>query len=219
MRQWNPDQPQGAAPGKSTRPMRRVRERSPERGPHDFGRWSGLLAQANIPELVWSATLERVRGDTSWLRGALDKPSEWLGRGCGYYIQGDLNTGKSSAAGLLIMDALMRCESCTWLPVRDVPGVRFCEGDRNTALHERLYTTDLLVLDDIGAESYRLAGAAGAALEAVVRIMYDRNRSVIYTSNLAWQTFAATYPRSLVSVVSRRTWPMTMTVCWPEGPL
>jgi DNA replication protein DnaC len=204
---------------KVQRPARRIRARSPERDPAlDPGRWCKLLTDANVPELVRDATLEMVRGDKAWLQGALTQPEEWLGRGFGYYIQGQLCTGKSSAAGLLIMEAVRRCEVCTWVPVRDVPGVRFMENDRLKALHERLYRSDLLVLDDIGSESYRLAGAGGAALEAVVRIMYDRNRTVVYTSNLAWQTFANTYPASLVSVIRRRSWPVTMTERWPEAP-
>ena len=198
--------------------MRRIRDRSAERGPHDPGRWHRLLDQANVPEMVRTATIEKVKSNPTWLRAAVNHPEEWLAKGFGYYIQGDLNTGKSSAAGLLIMDGVMRCETCTWLPVRDVPGVRFREGERNTALHERLYKTDLLVLDDIGAESYRLQGAGGAALEAVIRILYDRQRSVVYTSNVGWQAFASTYPAGLVSVTRRRTWPVTMTERWPEGP-
>jgi len=199
--------------------MRRIREHSPLRDPGaDPGRWSRLLRDANVPEMVHAAKVDLVKGDVTWLLGALDKPGDWLGRGRGYYIQGDLNTGKSSAAGILIMDAIRRCEVCTWLPVRDVPGVRFREGERNTGLSDRLYRTDLLVLDDIGAESYRMNGAGGAALEAVIRIMYDRNRSVVYTSNVGWQAFATTYPPGLVSVTKRRTWPVTLTDPWPEGP-
>ena len=196
---------------------RRVRDRQrvPEEDP---SRWARLLAGANVPPMVARARLDLVKGDVGWLRGALEKPGAWLAEGLGYYVQGPLNTGKSSVAGLLILDAIARCEVCTWLPVRDVPGVRFREGDRNTALHERLYKTDLLVLDDIGAESYRLDGAGGAALEAVIRILYDRDRSVVYTSNVGWRAFVGTYPSGLVSVVRRRTWPVTLTECWPVEP-
>ena len=218
MRQWDGEADDGDANQGRSRPCRRIRDCSPERGPHYPGRWHRLLDEANVPELVRDAQLDQVRGDTAWLRGALGSPDSWMGFGFGYYVQGALNAGKSSAAGLVIMDVLRRCEVCTWIPVRDVPGVRFREGERNTELHNRLYKTDLLVLDDIGSESYRLEGAGGAALEAVIRIMYDRNRSVVYTSNLSWQTFATTYPGSLVSVVRRRSWPVTMTERWPEAP-
>ena len=196
---------------------RRVRDkqRSPEEDP---ARWARLLAEANVPPMVSRATPDQVKGDAAWLLGALAKPEAWLAEGFGYYIQGQLNAGKSSVAGILIMDAIARCEVCTWLPVRDVPGVRFREGDRNAAIHERLYKTDLLVLDDIGAESYRLDGAGGAALEAVIRILYDRDRSVVYTSNVGWQAFVGTYPAGLVSVVRRRSWPVTLTERWPDAP-
>jgi hypothetical protein len=216
MRQWGEEAEPSKGPAKP-RPTRRIRDRI--RGPQDdLARWYRLLKDANVPELVRDATIDQVRGNTGWLSHALDHPEVWLGRGFGYYIQGQLCTGKSSVAGLLIMDAISRCEVCTWLPVRDVPGVRFMETDRLKALHERLYRSDLLVLDDIGSETFKLSGPAGGALEAVVRIIYDRNRSVVYTSNMLWQAFIQTYPASLVSVVRRRSWLATMTEQWPEAP-
>jgi DNA replication protein DnaC len=199
--------------------MRKIRERQrdPEEDPR---RWNRLLDEANIPSRYRRARLDLVRGEPKWLSGAVEDPNAWLGRGYGYHINGPNNTGKSSAAAILAMDAIKRCERVTWLPVRDVPGVRFREGPRETILHERLYKTDLLVLDDLGSEGYRLSGAGGGALEAVIRILYDRDRSVVYTSNAGWAQFQGAYAGvpSLVSVVMRQTWPVSMTELWPEGP-
>lgn len=200
---------------------RRIRNRSDQRGPDaDPLRWDRLLSEANIPERYRRATIDMVRGEAAWLLGALEDPNGWLGNGYGYYIHGPNNTGKSSAAAILAMDVVRRCECVTWLPVRDVPGVRFREGPREIELHERLYRSDLLVLDDIGAETYRREGAGGGALEAVIRILYDRDRSVLYTSNAGWAQFQGGYAGvpSLVSVVKRQTWPVAMTELWPEGP-
>jgi len=198
---------------------RKIREHA--RDPHDDPRrWDRLLDEANIPSRYRRAQLDLVRGETKWLRGALETPDAWLGRGYGYFIHGPNNTGKSSTAAILAMDAIKRCERVIWLPVRDVPGVRFREGERNVALHERLYQSDLLVLDDIGAETYRREGAGGGALEAVIRILYDRDRSVLYTSNAGWAQFHGAYAGvpSLVSVVARQTWPVAMAEPWPGGP-
>jgi len=196
----------------------RPRERDPEEDPR---RWERLLSDANIPQRYRRAQLDQVRGDSTWWLGAaVEDADAWLGRGYGYFIHGPNNTGKSSAAALLAMDAIKRCERVTWLAVRDVPGVRFREGPRETALHERLYQSDLLVLDDIGSETYRREGAGGGALEAVIRILYDRDRSVVYTSNASWEQFRGAYAGvpSLVSVVTRQVWPVSMTALWPEGP-
>lgn len=198
---------------------RKIRER--QRDPDDDPRrWDRLLDEANIPARYRRANVDAVKGDTRWLLGALEDPDAWLGLGFGYFINGPNNTGKSSCAAVLAMDAVRRCERVTWLPVRDVPGVRFREGPRETVLHERLYETDLLVLDDIGAETYRREGAGGGALEAVIRILYDRDRSVLYTSNAGWAQFQGAYSGvpSLVSVVMRQTWPIPMTELWPESP-
>lgn len=141
----------------------------------------------------------------------IDTMPTWLGEGRGFYFDGPLGTGKSSIAAILGMAAMKRCERVTWLPVRDVPAVRFRENDAMKRVDDRLRTTDLLILDDLGAERFRLSSAAGTALEECIRMIYDRNRSLIVSSNVSWSAFLRDYgaqAEPLMSVVTRIVQPI-----------
>jgi DNA replication protein DnaC len=203
---------------------RRIRDRvlNPD---DDLADWRRSLTDANIPEKYWGSTVEAVREPRVklWLSQAVANSANWLSDGHGFFIHGPLNAGKSSCAAIFAMDALRRCERVLWLPVRDVPLVRFHEGERGKMLDEKLHRADLLVLDDLGSERFKLSSAAGPALEETIRIMYDRNRSIIVTSNMEWGEFSArsdyaVQAKPLVSVLRRRVlgvevrndqWPVT----------
>lgn len=189
----------------------------------DRGEWRDALSAARIPERYWTATPEAIKTPalTVRVRALLKELPVWLSEGRGHYLHGPLGTGKSSIAAILAMDALCRCERVTWLAVRDVPGTRFRETEELRRLDDRLRTTDLLVLDDLGAERFRLASAAGTALEEVVRMIYDRKRSLVISSNVGWQAFLRDYGREaepLMSVVSRIVLPFeVVNDQWGKG--
>jgi DNA replication protein DnaC len=155
----------------------------------------------------------------SWLTKCL-ADALFLANGTGFYIFGQLNAGKSSIGGLFIMEALRRAESALWLPVRDVPGVRFRDTPAHAALSAKLDRADLVVLDDLGAETFRLGGPAGAALESVARIIYDRKRTLIVTTNVPWPQFEATYctVAAFTSVIKRLVSPLEVPGKFPEEP-
>jgi DNA replication protein DnaC len=184
---------------------RRIRDPQPW---DDLPEWRDALRVASIPERYWTATPDAIR-DPKLRDGVCElvrTAPVWLAEARGFYCHGPLGTGKSSIAGILAMEAVRRCERVSWLPVRDVPTVRFRENDEARRRDDRLRTTDLLVLDDLGAERFRLSSAAGTALEEVVRTIYDRKRSIVITSNISWNAFLRDYGREaepLMSVVSR----------------
>jgi DNA replication protein DnaC len=184
--------------------VRRIRPHSLT--PDDDGRdrFEQRLRESNLPERYWSARVETIESPKlrSTVQSLLNTVPSWLGEGRGWYIMGDLNAGKSSIASMLLMDAVRRAERPLWLPVRDVPGVRFREDDRKRALDERLAVCDLLVLDDLGAERFKLSSAGGTALEETVRIVYDRARSLIVTSNLSWRQMEQQYGAEQAPFVS-----------------
>lgn len=184
---------------------------------------AALLDEARIPERYRYATVQAVKNAplSRWLQSKMEFPGEWLGEGFGFYLHGAFNGGKSSAAALLGMDAIMRVEKVLWLPVADVPRVRFREDDEAKKIDLRLRTCDLLILDDLGAERFRLTTAAGTALEETVRAVYDRNRSVVISSNIKWERLSATYGQDLpgfLSVLERIVTPVEVQGDWPKNP-
>ena len=180
--------------------------------------WLAAMRRSRIPQRFWDATAAQVKGDSRWIQQALTQPVAWAGTGAGFFLHGPFNTGKSAAAALLARDFVERCHVVMWLSVRDVPGMRFRETDELKALDDTLRRVDLLVLDDLGAERFRLGSAAGAALEETVRIVYERKRSVVFTSNKAWDQFQATYSVGFVSIVKRMAIPIALLDSWPDSP-
>ena len=197
--------------------LRRVRDRvrDPDEDPT---RWRLVLERANIPSRYWGASVEEIRDPAvvRWITETCDAAKGWLSDGLGWYVHGPLNAGKSCIAALLLMDGLLRCERGLWLAARHIPGIIFRDKSvpRSDELYAALETCDLLVIDDLGAESQRLTGPAGSTYEAAVRSLYDRERSVIVTSNLNWQDLTAQYGavvEPLVSVLGRITTPVQIT--------
>jgi DNA replication protein DnaC len=179
------------------------------------------MRRANIPERFWDATPDQVKGNNKWMRQALGQPDLWAEKGYGFYLHGPFNTGKSAAACILARDFVLRAHKVLFLKVCDVPRTRFHDGAEGVALDTRLRHADLLVLDDLGSERFRLDSAAGAALEEVVRIMYDRSRPIVITSNKAWEgEFPASYGSvpAFVSVVQRICISVALVDPWPDGP-
>jgi DNA replication protein DnaC len=195
---------------------RRLRE--PSRNPDDLPR---LYREAHIPERYWRAAPCNINDQALRTRVERVLPHDWLGSGLGFFIHGPYNSGKSSIAAIFAMDAVQRFERVTWLPVRDVPRTIFRENDFAKAVDDRRRTSDVVVLDDLGSERFRLATAAGSALEEVARTAYDRNRSLIVTSNRSWRQFCEEYGReaeAFVSVVSRIVSPFeVVNKQWPDS--
>jgi len=133
-------------------------------------------------------------------------------------LHGPLNSGKSSVAAVLAMDCVKRAEVVTWIPVRDIPAVRFGEKPE---IKSRLSRTDVLIIDDLGSEGFRLQSAAGAALEETARVVYDRGRTLILTSNIHWDDLPSQYSEiaPFVSVIQRRVVPVgIVNDQWPDAP-
>ena len=174
-----------------------------------------MLATANVPERFQSATVDRIKEDDAReIIGEMLDDVAWRVKGDGLVINGPFNTGKSSAAAVLAMDSIRRCERVLWVPARDVPSVMFRDSPRDRELYTMLRSTDLLVVDDLGAEGFGADKAGGAALENMARILYERQRPMIVTSNLSWGQLQEKYRSSFVSVLMRMLAELRMTDEW-----
>lgn len=173
-----------------------------------------------MPERYWGCKPELVKGDNTWIKQAIQDPDLWAGQGFGFYIHGSFDCGKSGAASCLVLEMIRRCHAVEWMSVRDVPGIVFQESDDERERYKRLKLLDLLVLDDLGSQRFRLTSAAGTALEDVARIMFDRGRPVVYTSNVPWEEFEGRFFEvpAFVSVVQRTSIPVVLNEGWGNRP-
>ena len=187
--------------------MRRVRKR---KFSEDDPSWQGRLVKAGIPARYWETSIEKIKMPAvrEWVERQVEDTPQWMGVGRGFYLHGYLNSGKTSIASILAKDAIKRVETISWVCARDITAVMWQKGERAEKMYERLLGCDLLVVDDLGAESQTKAlnPNVGIAFEQLIRIPYDRERSVIVTSNVHWLDFIEAYSgdaRPLVSVLSR----------------
>jgi DNA replication protein DnaC len=119
------------------------------------------------------------------------------------------------------MEMLRRCHVVEWLAVRDVPEVLFSKEQHHIDRRGRFKELDLLVLDDIGAQRFKLNGAAGTALEDLARDMFDAKRPMVFTSNVDWGDVATTFDaiKGLVSLMNRVSIPVKLNEVWGNNPL
>lgn len=192
--------------------------------PDDPMEWVIVLDRARIPARYRPAAATAISDakTRAQVDGLLCQAKEWLGVGAGWYVNGPLNTGKSSIASILLKDALARAERGLWLAARDIPNIFFNDTDDNRTTIAAISEADIVVLDDLGAVQHALGGAVGNVIEKLVRIVYDNERPLVVTSNLGWGQFKNNFGvmnESLVSVLGRATQPVEITnTQWPASP-
>ena len=202
--------------------MRRVRDYviDPE-DPERLDEWREVLIKSRIPEKFWTCTAKAITAPDvrTFVEEAIENAKTWLGRGTGFYLHGGFNSGKTGVMCILGMDACRRGDCVTYLALRDLAGVRFRETKEFELVNDRLYRTDVLLLDDLGSERFRLLSAAGAAMEETVRIVSEKARSVIATSNISWKRFPDHYAEveAFVSTLKRCVHPFAViNDQWPD---
>lgn len=194
-----------------------VRDRcmSPD-NPDDAQRFERAMRRARVPWRFWDADVERVKGNNTWLKEWCADPNRTAGDGVGFYIHGNLNTGKSAVASIMMREFVLRALTSVWLGVNEVPRVMFNDDDDATTIQARLRRADMVVIDDLGAERFRLTGGGGGALEQIIRDTYHRQRTLVITSNVAWEQMPVVFGAhpAIVSLLQRAVRPVKLSQSW-----
>ena len=145
-----------------------------------------------MPEMV----VRRVRGYCESLQAKLDE-------GRGLWLEGDTGTGKTTLAMLVSKQALEAGRSVAIYSLPRLLGRirRTFDGSPGeqsySELFERLTSVDLLHLDDLGAENR--TDWVLEQLYALVNERYERQRSLVVTTNLDIDDLAAQIGMRMVS--------------------
>jgi len=195
-----------------------VRDRSinPD-DPDDVERYRAAMHRSRVPWRFWDARIDLVKGNNAWLTEWCGDPGRTATEGTGLYVHGDLNTGKSAVAAILAREFVLRNHIVVWLAVAEIPFIMFNATDEHTKIRKRLQSADMLVLDDLGSESFKLSGAGGVALEQIIRGIYHRQRSLVVTSNNAWEQVPVVFGShpALASLIQRALRPVKLSAHWP----
>lgn len=180
------------------------------------------LTRTMLPERFWRVSIDAIVPEADFLpRVKLEVTGEGLrtltSEGAGRLFLGDANSGKTSLAALYAKAVVAHRGSALFLPVRDLrrvwfdnppPRIPAAREDERATIRERLATVTLLILDDLGAVSFKSESASMEVLEAVLRDRYDAKGSVIVTTNLSPKALTEKFPASVMSILDRLVLPV-----------
>ncbi len=165
------------------------------------------LKWANIPLRYWNASAKLLSTEgKEHLMALLPSLDALVNSGTGFWIQGEYETGKTSLAVVIAKEVIRHGGVVTF-----IPAVRMMdylvqnihvEGQEETIL-ERCERSNLVIFDDLGAESYSNSPNGQAALESLFRRFYDALISVIFTTNLTAKTYSERYPTGVQTMLKR----------------
>lgn len=148
------------------------------------------LHRANLPVRLAGLTFHHFEGDPGKAT-ALATLEELTpaGPNRGVYLYGGVGTGKTTLAALAVRQWVENGGTALFLTVSELldmlrPGGREMAeevAESQAALMQRLFSTGLLVLDDMGTE--RVTGWSRERLFLVINRRYDAGRLTIMTSN------------------------------------
>lgn len=123
-----------------------------------------------------------------------------LDNGLGLILKGPVGTGKTCAAIALMRVALDNKLSCYFIPMMSLLDKIMTLRDKDEAYNfeQRLRTTKLLVLDDLGGEYSGKSDWVKSKIAAIIGERYDRKLSTIITTNLTIGQLKAEYDERMI---------------------
>lgn len=178
-----------------------------------------------LPERFWKAQFSRIPDDTQgvverYIRslGNFLDPGKVMREGYGFIFWGDNDTGKTSAASVILKEARRRGFTSLFIRApqyRDgvMQGAPF---DDDMTLPERCSGVDMLLLDDLGKEpsSKESDGGSQRMFEELLRDRCSNLRPTIITMNSnPYKALEDRYARSFTRLISE-----TFTIIKVGGP-
>lgn len=145
------------------------------------------LMRMHVGKRYWGVKLDLIPRDSSYrtaLEQYVEKLKDAVDNGYGLMLYGDYRGGKTSAAVVAMKAVVSRGGSAYFIRADEVAGgiIEHRMFDDDVSVAERMQTVDLLVIDDLGAETTREVGAS--LMERLVRWRYDNKKSLVVTVNL-----------------------------------
>ena len=124
----------------------------------------------------------------------------------GLFLSGSCGTGKTHLAGAIVHALIRRGHRAILMTTNrllDTLKSAFGDNERTARIKEELYTADLLVLDDIGAE--HISDWAKSELFNLLNERYEMNKTTILTTNLSIEALTARLGRRTISRIAEMT--------------
>lgn len=176
----------------------------------------GMLVRSNIPQRYWKVQLDAISGSPPFKEKINDyclEIAKNIEERRGIYIFGRHGSGKTSLAVFVMKEVLMHAGKTYFLPARDITEVYYSNlmtpadhlSGESVPVKERLRECHLVVLDDLGAESWNPQKAGGAELERFLREQYESMGTVIITGVIPPAELGNRYTQPVQSLIQRMT--------------
>lgn len=151
-----------------------------------------LFDEAHLPVNHRGCLLKHIPNSTPYKQKIVDYTENirhHLSNGQGLYLWGDYGTGKTGIACIICKAALNKGFMPLWVTAESIPSymiedIYFAD---DTLMRERMFTVDLLVIDDFRIRDQKAAKSDWIErwLESLIRRRLDAGKATIITSNTA----------------------------------
>lgn len=172
---------------------------------HKHYLWAGI--DIDYQRLTW----EDFEGDPevmSIVANYLDRYEAYVGRGVGLILRGDVGTGKTFAATMLLKDLVRRgydCYSVTFSSMIEMFTAAWRSDEERRYFQRRVVHSDVLLLDDLGKELRRKNALSESTFDDVLRRRVMAGRPTFITTNLTQREMSEGYGKAILSLLKEKS--------------
>lgn len=161
-----------------------------------------LLSIANVPERFWKMTLDdyEFTGKLAQFKplflAYINNLSQMHSDGCSLVLMGSNGCGKTMLASIIMQEALKRYYSSYYLTVTDLIERTF-SGENLTSL----ISCDILVLDELGAETKLKSQSEVVTIERLLKFREEKKLPTIICTNLNKKEVSTRYGNTVYSLL------------------
>jgi DNA replication protein DnaC len=176
--------------------------------------WFVRMARANVPTRYWpleiDETLVPEQEALTRVRDACATVTEFVGRGLGLSLFGNLGCGKTTLTIYLLKAALRAGFTGHFVLMESLLSI-IKDSFEDTWVRGRfrdIKNVSVLVLDDLGREYMTTSGFVVARLDELIRYRDSMCLTTLFSSNLDGDTFKARYGEGIISLLSNTNKPL-----------
>ena len=141
------------------------------------------------------------------LRGYVDNP-EYVQRGRGLILTGDLGTGKTMLA-TLILKRLVReghtCFATTFSDMIEMFTAGWYDEDQRRYFHRKVVESRVLLLDDVGRDQKHRNALNESTFDSVLRTRVQHGRATIITTNMTLDELSRGYGGAVLRLLREKS--------------
>ena len=163
--------------------------------------------RANIGVAYQRLSWEDYAGDPVLKRTTdayLENHANFVSRGIGLLLHGDVGTGKTMAATLLLKDLVKRrynCFATTFSSMVEMFTAGWYSPEERSYFESKIVRSDVLLLDDLGKEQRTKTKLSESTFDHVLRQRVQSGRPTLLTTNMTKGELSEGYGKAILSLL------------------